>query len=431
MVSYGLQAIKEYIMKLTKVAAIALLSIVLASTIACGTKSYQLYTSVSGQGVVSPSSGTYEDGELVVIDAIPASGWEFDYWDGDVSGNDNPVSIRIHSNKNIEAHFTEAEPTPVLGFVTYTDNTNGFSISVPDSWETGTGEHLIFIFSSPSKCEGGYPSGGVTASYEDTSVQTYYSEVVEPSIEDYDEYELISKENLTIDGVTAIKVIYTYAADGDTLQIMDCFLVRQQTLWRIIAQSVPACWNTYESTFNTMVSSFQVLDVVPSPTPSSTSKPTPTPEISKLKLADASTVLNLSSELPSTFRSSYNSTATVSELLGTGSGSEYLSRGTALGTPPWYQIQCILWIVDTNTAQQVSVEAALGGYGLTGDRVDVGNDATAIKTGELGSGVEFLILKYQNVFVMINSFYSHPQSEYIPLIPLALAMVERLEAYTN
>ena len=148
-----------------------------------------------------------------------------------------------------------------------------------------------------------------------------------------------------------------------------------------------------------------------------------------LKLTDASKVLDLSTELPSTFRSSYNSTAAVSELLGTGSGSEYLSRGTILGASPWYQIQCILWIVDMDTAQQVSVEEALDEYGLTGYHVDLVNNATAIVNGSLGCGFEVLILKYENVFVLIDSFYSHPQSEYIQLIPLAEAMVNRLGAY--
>jgi hypothetical protein len=274
-------------MKLTKVAAIALLSIVLVSTAACGTKSYQLYTSVSGQGVVSPSSGTYDDGELVSIAAVPSSGWEFDYWDGGVTGSENPVYIRMHSNKNVEAHFTEIQvptptptatptptptpmptpivtPTPTLtpGFETYTDYTNGFSISIPDSWETESDETGAFFFPT-SQCAGWYPFGGVTASYEEryTSVQTYYTEVLEPLIENFDEYGLISRENLTIDGISAIKVTYTYVDSyGYSVQETGCVLVKQQTVWGIVGSCDITCWNTYEGTFNTMISSFRLLD---------------------------------------------------------------------------------------------------------------------------------------------------------------------------
>jgi hypothetical protein len=80
-------------------------------------------------------------------------------------------------------------------------------------------------------------------------------------IEDFDEYDLISKENLTIDGIPAIKVIYTYVDDGGyTVQEMGCFLVKQQTVWGIVGSCDITCWDTYKGTFNTMVSSFRLLE---------------------------------------------------------------------------------------------------------------------------------------------------------------------------
>jgi len=102
-------------MRLARISMAALFLIVLISTIACEPASYQLYTYTYGQGVISPSSGTYDDGELLAIAAVPADGWEFDYWSGDATGSENPEYVRVHSDKYISAHFTEIElstPTP-------------------------------------------------------------------------------------------------------------------------------------------------------------------------------------------------------------------------------------------------------------------------------------------------------------------------------
>lgn len=98
-------------MRLTSILVIALLSAILVSTTACESETYHLNTSVSGQGIVSPSSGTYADGEVVAVAAIPASDWEFDRWEGSFTGNENPVYIRMNSDKTLDAYFTEV-PTP-------------------------------------------------------------------------------------------------------------------------------------------------------------------------------------------------------------------------------------------------------------------------------------------------------------------------------
>lgn len=102
-------------MSLTRIAILALLGIILVSAFACEPASYQLYTSVHGEGVLEPSSGTYDDEELVEITAIPAYGWEFYHWEGDVQGTENPVYIRMQSNKDVKAYFiSEPTSTPTL-----------------------------------------------------------------------------------------------------------------------------------------------------------------------------------------------------------------------------------------------------------------------------------------------------------------------------
>jgi glutamine cyclotransferase len=62
-----------------------------------------------GDGVVtlSPDDGTYDDGTVVDLLAVPDSSWEFVGWSGDISSYVNPESITIDANKTVTATFTE------------------------------------------------------------------------------------------------------------------------------------------------------------------------------------------------------------------------------------------------------------------------------------------------------------------------------------
>lgn len=73
---------------------------------------YRLTTSVqpSGSGYVTPSSGTYSDGEEVTLEATAYSGYEFDHWSGDASGTANPTTVVMDSNRHIYANFVEVAP---------------------------------------------------------------------------------------------------------------------------------------------------------------------------------------------------------------------------------------------------------------------------------------------------------------------------------
>lgn len=76
---------------------------------------YNLTLNVSGQGTTEPSSGThrYKEGTQATIAATPASGWEFSHWSGDVSGNQNPITITMNSDKTVTAHFKVILPIQV------------------------------------------------------------------------------------------------------------------------------------------------------------------------------------------------------------------------------------------------------------------------------------------------------------------------------
>jgi len=74
---------------------------------------YDLTISIDGEGSTDPAEGThtYEEGEVVTVEATPAEGWEFVEWTGDETGTETTIEITMDSDKSITAVFEE-EPEP-------------------------------------------------------------------------------------------------------------------------------------------------------------------------------------------------------------------------------------------------------------------------------------------------------------------------------
>ena len=64
----------------------------------------------AGGGSVSPGGGPYDEGASVVLTAIPASGYRFDHWSGDVSGTTTSITITINADKSVTAVFIASAP---------------------------------------------------------------------------------------------------------------------------------------------------------------------------------------------------------------------------------------------------------------------------------------------------------------------------------
>jgi len=77
----------------------------------CTPKIYQLSTSVtpSGGGTVSPSGGPFS-GKVTLV-ATPAQNYEFSGWAGVASGNTNPLTLTMDSDKQIVAQFKRLQST--------------------------------------------------------------------------------------------------------------------------------------------------------------------------------------------------------------------------------------------------------------------------------------------------------------------------------
>ncbi len=73
---------------------------------------YALIVNTVGSGSVTldPQGGTYYEGAIVTVTAIPDDAyWQFSGWSGDLSGNTNPTTVTLSAAKNVTATFSLAD----------------------------------------------------------------------------------------------------------------------------------------------------------------------------------------------------------------------------------------------------------------------------------------------------------------------------------
>jgi uncharacterized repeat protein (TIGR02543 family) len=70
-----------------------------------------LNTTIVGDGQVlrNPNQTVYSEGDVVTLTAVPAVGWQFESWGGDVTGTQNPIQVTLDTNKNITANFVQGQ----------------------------------------------------------------------------------------------------------------------------------------------------------------------------------------------------------------------------------------------------------------------------------------------------------------------------------
>jgi len=60
-------------------------------------------------GTITPSEGEFNSGDGIEIEAIPAEGYVFSRWEGDLSGSENPEMLLFNSSQSVTAHFIKLE----------------------------------------------------------------------------------------------------------------------------------------------------------------------------------------------------------------------------------------------------------------------------------------------------------------------------------
>lgn len=156
---------------------------------------YTLTTSTTGEGSISlnPAGGSYTENTVVSLNAIPASGYQFDGWSGDLSGRQNPVSITMDADKNVVASFV-----PVYTLTTSVSGDGSISLN-PTGGKYGEGTEVTLTaipdagnqFESWSRDASGTESQTTVTMNSDLSVTATFSVVVSLD-EEYDASEHIT-----------------------------------------------------------------------------------------------------------------------------------------------------------------------------------------------------------------------------------------------
>ena len=97
---------------------------------------YTLTVNMTGSGSIakSPSAASYASGTVVTLTAIPAAGYTFTGWSGDLTGTTNPTTVTMSTNRSVTAFFQAA---PTIGTVQLSSLPNGATVapgSITFSW---------------------------------------------------------------------------------------------------------------------------------------------------------------------------------------------------------------------------------------------------------------------------------------------------------
>ncbi len=69
---------------------------------------YQLTTTVQGNGALQRSAvGPYAAGKVITLTVLPAEGWTFVGWAGDLAGNANPAQLTMSANRHVTAILSQ------------------------------------------------------------------------------------------------------------------------------------------------------------------------------------------------------------------------------------------------------------------------------------------------------------------------------------
>jgi uncharacterized repeat protein (TIGR02543 family) len=105
--------------------------------------SFTLTVGVSGSGAVqrNPNQATYTCGSSVTLTAVPASGWAFSGWSGDLSGNQNPVTLTLNAARSVQATFSAATPPAISNVQASTTHNSATVTWTTDSPATSVVEY--------------------------------------------------------------------------------------------------------------------------------------------------------------------------------------------------------------------------------------------------------------------------------------------------
>ncbi len=101
---------------------------------------YHVESTTTGDGSVVADQAGYACNQSAALTAVPAAGWKFVGWSGDVTSNSNPATLLMDGNKSLSAIF---EPVEVTTFTLTTQvQGSGTVMAEPAMSSYATGSHV-------------------------------------------------------------------------------------------------------------------------------------------------------------------------------------------------------------------------------------------------------------------------------------------------
>ena len=97
----------------------------------------------NGQITTLPTGNTFQNGDLVYLNATPANGYYFSGWGGTLSGSNNPYTLTMNSNNTVSATFTQV-PSSYNNTITITQPSHGTITTNPSGTSFAPGTTITF-----------------------------------------------------------------------------------------------------------------------------------------------------------------------------------------------------------------------------------------------------------------------------------------------
>ena len=87
-----------------------MITLLILAALSCSTESAPVFTLATTAnptegGVITPNTGSFDEGEVISLQATPAEGWIFARWEQDLNTTENPMNITMNRDYNIVGVF--------------------------------------------------------------------------------------------------------------------------------------------------------------------------------------------------------------------------------------------------------------------------------------------------------------------------------------
>lgn len=206
----------------------------------------------------------------------PLSCWLADYLAETINEATLPFSLRYIGGYVYPpaTELSEEEPTPTpaampeLGYLSYTDETNGFSIWCPQDWYRDEETELVLYLVSP-RASLAEQHGAVAWWFPTVSVDKYYGYATLSLVfndwkaywEEQPGYAQVSEERVRVGGVSAMKHVFEFRQEGMTWTRIAALLLVKDGISHIVSCAAGfSDWDENESIFDTIMNSFKLLE---------------------------------------------------------------------------------------------------------------------------------------------------------------------------